>query len=607
MGTESLLAPTDFAAALNTPWDPQLLIRKRQQIRRALQIASVGGTPSRIAILGGSTTTDIRGFLELFLLKAGIVPSFYESGYNRYFEEAMYDDAKLAEFRPDVVFVCTSWVNVTGFPSQSASNEEFESSVEREMGRFREMWKQIRDRFGCVIVQNNFDSPRSRQLGNLDSVAPGGRLHFLSRLNAEFAAYARNGSNFYVNDIHYLSSYLGLENWFDHESWFSYKMAVSPVAAIWLARSVASILGSVYGKTRKCLVLDLDNTLWGGVIGDDGVANIQIGQETAVAESYSAFQKYVKSLRERGVLLAVCSKNDDAVAREGFSHPDSILKLSDFSAFRANWAPKHENLVEIARELNIGIDSLVFVDDNPAERAIVAAQLPAVAVPEVGSDPTRFAEILDAGGYFEPIGLNREDLNRASYYELDSVRAASAGAFASYDEFLDSLDMTAEIAPFVPTYLDRITQLTNKTNQFNLTTRRYTRAEMDAAAVDPDRITLWGRLKDKFGDNGLVSIVMASVRGTNAVVELWLMSCRVLKRGMEDTMFDALVEQCRMRGVTGIEGVYIPTAKNSMVANHYRDLGFQLISADADGRTTWGFAIPADYQNRNRRIKREIS
>ena len=309
-------------------------------------------------------------------------------------------------------------------------------------------------------------------------------------------------------------------------------------------------------------------------------------------------------MQRRGVLLAVCSKNDAENAKEGFSHPDSILKLEDFSVFKANWNPKPGNIREIAAELNIGLDSMVFVDDNPAERALVAVQLPEVAVPEVGSDVSRFAEILEQERYFELDRVVADDLNRAAYYSANAQRTDSQAGFQDYGEFLASLEMTAEIAPFSSLYLERITQLINKTNQFNLTTKRYTIAEVESCAHDPACITLYGRLRDKFGDNGLVSVLVGRVRDTTVELDLWLMSCRVLNREMELAMFDALVEQCQVRGIRKINGVYIPSKKNSMVAGHYAGLGFIRLNGSRGDHELWNYDVPQAYSARTRFIRR---
>ncbi|MFZ2169422.1 MAG: HAD-IIIC family phosphatase, partial [Methylococcaceae bacterium] len=370
-----------------------------------------------------------------------------------------------------------------------------------------------------------------------------------------------------------------------------------------LAHSIAAIVRAIYGKTRKCLVLDLDNTLWGGVIGDDGVNGLRLGNETPEAEAYTAIQLYCLELKRRGVLLAVCSKNDPKIAQEGFSHPDSILSLEDFSAFKASWGQKDEAIVEISHELNIGLDSLVFLDDNPAERELVATRLPMVAVPDIGSDPSNYIEILDRQLYFEPLDISAEDLKRASYYASNTQRNLVQASYGNYGEFLDSLEMKAEIRPFVPVYMDRIAQLTNKSNQFNLTTRRYTLGELEAMRCDPRYLTLYGRLADKFGDNGLVSVIVGRIESDELDIELWLMSCRVLKRDLEIAMLDKLVEQAKERSIKWILGTYLPTPKNGLVADHYEKLGFELVQSNEEG-SQWRLDVQT-YTPKNTHISED--
>jgi FkbH-like protein len=589
--------------ALRFPIVAANVLQKRQSLKKEL-LKQKNLVPTRMAILGGSTTAEVKSMLELFLLAQGIQPTFYESGYNRYCEDVLFENPDLWNFKPDLVFIHTTWHNVSEFPELREAEPEIERRVRRETARFESLWGKIHTQLGAVIIQNNFDLPRLRQLGNLEASESFGRVNFLLRLNAEFARYARNHSRFRINDIHYLSAQMGLATWFDPTYWYSFHMAMSPTATVALAHNVAAIVKSVYGKSKKCLVLDLDNTLWGGIVGDDGVQNLILGRDHPVGEAFVDFQRYVKDLQRRGVLLAICSKNDPENAKEGFSHPDSILKLEDFSAFRANWDPKPENIREIAAELNIGLDSMVFLDDSPVERAIVADQLPEVAVPEVGSDVSYFAEALEHERYFELDKVVQEDLNRSAYYSSNVQRSTSQASFHDYGEFLASLEMTAEIGPFSPIYLERITQLINKTNQFNLTTRRYTSAEVAAFSGDPTFLTLYGRLADRFGDNGLVSVLIGRVSGETVELDVWLMSCRVIKRQMEFAMFDALIEQCQARGIHKILGVYIPSKKNGMVAGHYASLGFTRTGGDSGDRELWCYDVPQTYSATTRYIRR---
>ncbi len=557
---------------LNTCRAEDILLRRRA-LRRELA-AREGLSDVRIAVLSGSTTEQFCAILELLLLDSGFRPEFHQGHYNRYYEEAVLDTSELQAFKPDIVYLHTSSRNIQHQPTIDCTEANLHTFVDEEIARWQEIWDSLQQTFRCQVIQNNFELPATPVLGNMAAVAPGGDARFVQQLNIRLAEEAGQRQTLLIQDSHSISAQVGLKHWFDTDRFFSYKILHTPEAQLALARSLASMVRAIYGRSRKVLLLDLDNTLWGGVIGDDGVNGISIGRETPEAEAYTAFQQYCLALRERGVLLAVCSKNDDAVARTGFTHPDSVLKLEHISCFKANWEPKHENIEAIARELKLGVDSFVFVDDNPAERAIVRAQLPQVAVPEVGASVSQYPAIIDAGRYFEPATLVKEDFQRAAQYAANAQRETQAAKFANYGEYLDSLDMHAEIAPIQPVYFERVAQLTNKSNQFNLTTRRYTQAEIEALARDRSHVVLYGRLTDRFGDNGLVSVVIGRQEADTMQIDLWLMSCRVLKREMENAMLDALVEEAKERGLKRLVGRHLPTPKNGMVAAMYPGLGF---------------------------------
>jgi FkbH-like protein len=577
------------------------ILMKRKGLRRKLS-ARDHLKPIRIAVLGGSTTNELVDLWELWLLESGFAPVFYQSEYGRFYVEAVHDPEKLVAFQPDIVYVHTSYKNLQGFAPLQATEPELDEQVKRELGRFEEIWNSITEKIGCHIIQNNFEFPPYQILGNLDATQAGGHTRFITQLNLEFAKAAAANAKLAIQDICSISARIGLDRWFDWERYFSYKVLTTAEGSQAMAVSLNAMVRGMYGKTRKVLVLDLDNTLWGGVIGDDGVDKIAIGRETPVAEAYTAFQEYCLSLRNRGILLAVCSKNNEDVAKSGFEHPDSVLKLEHISCFKANWSPKHENIALIAKELNLGADSFVFVDDNPAERAIVEAQVDGIAVPNVGKDVAQYAGIIEAGRYFEQTSFSKEDIDRAALYQENAIRASFESKFADYGEYLDSLEMSAEIEPFNRLYIERITQLTNKTNQFNLTTRRYTLAEMEAVLTDPHSIGLYGKLSDRFGDNGLISIVLGRRDGDVLDIELWLMSCRVLKRDMEIAMLDALVERAVAAGVKTLRASYIPTKKNGMVADHYPKLGFTTEAVSEDGSAVYSLDI-VGYRPRNTHIK----
>jgi FkbH-like protein len=584
---------------LNYPFDISYLSRKKRQIRRDL-LEDTNLIEKKIAILGGSTTAEIKDMLELFLLNDGIKPIFYESEYNAFYDDIMFSNEALVSFAPDIIYIHVTAVNITRYPSIKETEEDIQNLLESEKNKFLDLWDKITALFSCAIIQNNFELPHYRPLGNLDFYDIHGRSVFIANLNKYFSDCAAKHNNLYINDINYLSAWFGLERWYDKKVWYSYKYAMNIDAIPLVANSVASIIRAIFGKSKKCLVVDLDNTLWGGIIGDDGVNGIKIGKELPESEAFTEFQEYVKSLNERGILLAVCSKNDESVAREGFTHPDSALSINNFSAFYANWEPKHESIRNISKELNIGIDSIVFADDNPVEREIVRAQEPQVAVVEL-DNIANYINILDKAGFFETISISSDDVRRSSLYTDNLVRQQAQQRFENYNDFLISLEMISEINSFSPLYLDRITQLTNKTNQFNLTTKRYTLAEIEKITNDDSYVALYGRLKDKFGDNGLVSVIIGSIQNEEIHINLWLMSCRVLKRGMENAIFDEFVIQSKLKGVKKIIGYYFPTPKNSMVKDLLKLMGFSQAEI-TDEYHKWSLDVSGSYVNKNKII-----
>ncbi len=586
--------------SLQYPFDSQLLLRKRKSIRREL-LTGTNLLDKRIAILGGSTTHDVVDMLELFLLDQGIRPAFYESEYGQYWQDAMFPNSELEAFRPDILYIHTSNRNITAWPEPGDTPEQVDALLEQEYSRFSSMWDKLRETWHCPIIQNNFEYPFYRLMGNRDAADIHGRVNFVTRLNLRFAEYAQSHDGFYIHDINYLSADYGLEKWSDPFYWHMYKYALCLDAIPRLAFSVSNIVKAIFGKNKKAFALDLDNTLWGGVVGDDGVENLAIGQETSMGQVYSEFQQYLKEMKKRGILLNVVSKNDHENAIAGLNHPDGALKPDDFISIKANWEPKSVNLVQMAQELTLLPESFVFVDDNPAERAIIRQQAPGTAVPELDK-VEHYINVIDRSGFFETTKLSADDLKRNEMYKENAARAQLQASFGSYEDYLLSLEMRATIKPFEPLYMARIAQLTNKSNQFNLTTRRYTQEEIEQTAADPDHITLYGKLEDRFGDNGVVTVVIGKVEGQRLDVILWLMSCRVLKRDMEYAMMDELAAKCLERGITEIRGYYYPTAKNGMVRDFYEKQGFAKLSEDEAGNTVWTLDISKNYHRKQHMI-----
>ncbi|MBR1451449.1 MAG: HAD-IIIC family phosphatase, partial [Lachnospiraceae bacterium] len=537
---------------LDYPFDSRYIIKKKKSLKRELLAADTKYIDKKVAVLGGSTTHDIAAILELFLLNFGIRAQIYESEYNQFWEDVMFDNPELTEFAPDIIYIHTTNRNIT-FPKIGMNADEVKSLLDGDYNRFSAMWEKARNTYHCPIIQNNFEFPSYRILGNSDCVNVAGSVNYINSLNARFAGYAREHKDFYFEDIQYLSASYGLDAWADPLYWHMYKYALSMEAIPTLSYSVACIIKSIYGKNKKALTLDLDNTLWGGIVGDDGPENLSIGPETSMGQVYSEFQEYIRSHKDIGVILTVDSKNDYENAIAGLNHPDSVLHPDDFVVIKANWDPKSKNLVDTAAELNLLPESFVFVDDNPAEREIIKTQVPGVAVPEIG-EVENYIRAIDHAGYFEVTNLSADDAKRNEMYKANAQRAALEASFSDYGQYLDSLEMTGVIKSFEPVFLDRIAQLTNKSNQFNLTTRRYSRAEIEEVADSDEYIDLYGKLIDKFGDNGVVSVVIGHKNEDVLDMDLWIMSCRVLKRDMEFAMMDELVSAAKAAGLRKIMG-----------------------------------------------------
>ncbi len=587
---------------LQYPFDAEFILTKKKSIRRELLNDGSVRIKKNIAILGGYTTSNIKLVMELFLLDNGIEPVFYESEYNQYYQDAMFDNPKLIEFKPDIIYICTSNRNVTAYPHLGDSKDDVDSLLKREADKYTRIWESLKTRYNCPIIQNNFEMPFYRLLGNKDASDFHGRVNFLTRLNMEFYKYAEEHDNFFICDINYISADYGLREWSDPFYYHMYKYALNVNAIPYLSFNVSNIIKSIYGKNKKGFVLDMDNTLWGGVIGDDGVDNIVLGPEESLGQAYTEFQHYIKDCTELGIVLNIDSKNDEENAFAGLDHPDSVLKKDDFVVIKANWNPKDRNFKEIADLLNLLPESLLFIDDNPAERHIVESGLSGVVAPEIG-EIHEYIRNIDRGGYFEMTSFSADDAKRNEMYKENAKRASLSAGFTDYHEYLVSLDMHAVIKPFESVYMARIAQLTNKSNQFNLTTHRYTQNEIEKISEDSEYITLYGKLEDRFGDNGVVSVVIGHKLSNVCHIDLWLMSCRVLKRDMESAMMDMLVQTCSDLGIVEIRGYYYPTAKNAMVKEFYRLFGFEKISEDENGNTKWRLDISNGYEGKNKVIK----
>ena len=589
---------------LNYPFDSEWILRKKKKIKKELLETERDFVEKNIAILGGSTTSNIKLIMELFLLNNGIKPNFYESEYNKYYEDAVFDNKDLSDFSPDIIYIHTTNRNITQYPNLSDNEDTINQLLDAELKKSTTIWESLKTKYQCPIIQNNFEMPFYRLLGNKDASDIHGKTNFLTRLNMKYYEYANQNDSFYICDINYISADYGLKEWSDPFYYHMYKYALNVNAIPYLSFNVANIIKSIFGKNKKGFVLDLDNTMWGGIIGDDGVDNIQIGPEESEGQVFTEFQNYLKEHKQLGVLLNIDSKNDENNALAGLNHPDSELNKDDFIVIKANWDPKDKNFVDIANELDLLPESLVFVDDNPAERHIVTEQIKGVVAPEIG-EAHNYIQNIDRGGYFETTTLSADDSNRSKMYKENAKRRKLEASFTDYKEYLESLEMRAVIKPFESIYMARIAQLSNKSNQFNLTTHRYTQDEIESISSNDKYVTLYGKLEDKFGDNGVVTVIIGEIVEDTLNIDLWLMSCRVLKRDMEYAMMDKLVQVCNEKGIHAIYGYYYPTQKNNMVKEFYGELGFNRIQEDKTGNSKWEFDIKPSYKNKNEVIKVE--
>jgi FkbH-like protein len=534
----------------------------------------------RLALLGSSTLTHLVPGIRVAGLRRNLLIEIYEAPYGTYRQELADPSSGLHGFAPAVMLLALDARHLVGMGGSAAA-----------LQAMRACWRMAKAaEFPCAIVQQTGMPVFAPLLGNQEHRLAGSPAAMLEQVNAGLREMAdKEGVAVLALDVFARDG--GIRRWHDAGLWHRAKQEVHPAMSPIYGEQVARVVAALRGQTAKCLVLDLDHTLWGGGIGDDGLEGIVLGQGSAAGEAYIEFQRYAKSLMERGTVLAVCSKNDEANALLPFErHPEMVLRRRDIACFVANWEDKATNLRRIARTLKIGLDALVFVDDNPAERGLVRRELPMVAVPEMPEDPAEYVRTLAAAGYFEGLNMTDEDRERTGLYAANARREAATETSTDLESYLAGLRMELQWRPFDSAGRGRIAQLINKTNQFNLTARRCVETEIERLTLRPDVLAMQFRLKDFYGDNGMIAVVVCEPSGedlSDISIATWLMSCRVLGRQVEDAMMNVLVEQAQARGVRRIFGRYLPTAKNEMVREFYLRMGFQLVETNADGSTAW--------------------
>jgi len=544
----------------------------------------------RLAVLSNSTIDFVVPALVASAARHGIVLEVVQPSYDQVAQEVLTPDSKVNTSNPDAVLFALDYralpVRITPGDADAAT-----ATTRGVVGYLEALRNGVQSHSNAACIFQTFAPPPETVFGSLDRALPGTLRSLIDDINREVTGMAR-ASGAVLLDVAGLAATVGLADWHNSQLWNMAKLPFSDELIPLYADHVARTIAAMRGKSGKVLVLDLDNTVWGGVIGDDGLEGIKVAQGDARGEAHLEVQRMALDLRQRGVVLAVCSKNTDELAREPFEkHPEMLLKLNHIAVFQANWGDKATNLRSIAAELSVGLDSLVFLDDNPVERDLVRQLAPEVKVPELPEDPAWYARTLAAGGYFESVAFAGEDLKRAKYYQDNARRASLQKQVGDLDAYLASLDMTITFQPFEATGRARIVQLINKSNQYNLTTRRYTEPEVSAAEQDPEVFTLQVRLADIFGDNGMISVVICRPDKQGVwQIDTWLMSCRVLGRRVEHMVLREILEHARAAGIHKLAGVYLPTERNKLVVDHYAKLGFTKVREEK-GATFWELTV----------------
>jgi len=571
--------------------------------RRIAALRAGGMAPGRLAtvrlgVVGNGTLDLIAPQIVASAARHGVLVEAVVAGFGQITQEALDPASTINRAGCDAVLLV---LDHRGLPFSHGVAADPAGEVAAALATIAQARAGFAAHSGAILIAATLAPPAEALFGSLDRAVPGSLRARIAAFNAGLAEQAgASGGGIVLLDVAALAETVGLAAWHAPREWHLAKMAFSARAMPLYADHVGRLLGALRGKARRVLVLDLDNTLWGGVIGDDGIAGVKLGQGDPVGESFLALQQYALDLHARGIVLAVSSKNDDAIARACVrDHPDMLLRETHFAVFQANWNDKARNLEAIASTLSLGLDALVFVDDNPAERALVRDRLPMVAVPEMPEDPALYTRTVASAGYFEATAFSAEDRARTAFYADNAQRVALQSAAGSLDDYLASLAMEIRFAPFDAVGRERIAQLIAKSNQFNLTTRRYSVAEVAGLEADPAVFTLQVRLSDRFGDNGMISVLIARAVPPDSgapdtwAIDTWLMSCRVLGRRVEEMVLGELSAHARAVGVAWLTGSYRPTGRNALVAEHYAKLGFDLIASDPDGTTHWRRASDA--------------
>ena len=547
------------------------------QLKRNLKAPVDGLKQVKLAVLGDSATQFIVQAIKGMGIEYSINIIVFEADFNQIDQQIFDPDSELYQFNADVVLI---------FESTHKLLQKYNKKLPADRNHFaenafthtRQLISVLQNKTAAKILFCNYTEEDDRVFGQYANKVEESFGWQLRKLNFSLQELSLQASNLYICDLSVIQNTIGRERFWSPSIYTNTEMTVSIDALPYFAQSVVQIISALQGMFKKCVIIDLDNTVWGGVIGDDGLENIQIGQ-LGIGKAFTEFQYWIKKLQQRGIIVAVCSKNTEAIAKEPFEkHPDMALRLEDIAVFVANWENKADNIRKIQKILNIGFDSMVFLDDNPFERNMVRENIPEITVPELSEDPALYLDYLYNLNLFETVSYSGEDAKRTQQYQKEAERVIFQESFANENDFLKSLNMVSETMPFDSFTIPRIAQLSQRSNQFNLRTIRYTEEDVKRISQSDNYLTLSFTLEDKFGDNGLIcAIILEKKANKTLFIDTWFMSCRVLKRGMEAYTLNSIVELAKANGYNQIIGEYIPTSKNEMVKDHYKNLGFVLM------------------------------
>ena len=573
------------------------LVKDFAQLKKSLKKDVSGLKKIRVALLGDSATQLLNLALRAKGVDRQLNLDIWEADFNQVERQIFDPTSEFYAFRPQFVIIFRSSHQLLK-KYNKLNLEDNGKLADYEIDSISALVFQIESILDARILYYNYPEINDSVFGNYSNKTSASFLFQIRKLNYELMNFAFQQNGFYIIDISTLQNQFGKNVIFDPPIYVNSEMVLSLDILPNVAAITLDVIDALEGKLKKCVILDLDNTVWGGIIGDDGLEKILIGS-LGTGKAFSEFQYWLKKLKNRGIILAVCSKNSESIAKEPFEkHPDMVLRLEDIAVFVANWENKVDNIHHIQSILNISYDSMVFLDDNPFERNMVREQIPQLTIPELPEDPANYLEYLYSLNLFETVSLSEEDKERTKMYQSEAKRSTVQKQYRSEDDFLQSLEMTSLVEPFTKFNIPRVAQLSQRSNQFNLRTIRYTETDLEAIVQSEKFITMSFRLEDKFGDNGLISLIILRKEDHNTLfIETWLMSCRVLKRGMEQFVLNTIVALGIQKGFKYLTGEYIPTAKNDMVKNHYADLGF--IQAE----TYWSLDM-TDYKETKTFIKR---